>query len=104
MCARDEFGFAPGLLHVADGLNRQPIADAVVLDASRWKRITSWAELFTLGGPRIDRQGRREDVDSSSLRYWLILVGAVTRRVLRQLGTGYPRNGNLLKTALSLDP
>jgi outer membrane receptor protein involved in Fe transport len=40
----------------ADDLNRQPIADFVVLDASLRKRIASWAELFINGENLTDRQ------------------------------------------------
>jgi outer membrane receptor protein involved in Fe transport len=40
----------------ADDLNRQPIADFIVLDASLRKRITSWAELFINGENLTDRQ------------------------------------------------
>lgn len=39
----------------ADDLNRQPIADFVVVDASLRKRITSWAELYINGENLTDR-------------------------------------------------
>lgn len=39
----------------ADDLNRQPIADFIVLDASLRKRIASWAELFINGENLTDR-------------------------------------------------
>ena len=39
----------------ADDLNRQPIADFVVLDASLRKRIASWAELYINGENLTDR-------------------------------------------------
>ncbi|UVT18646.1 MAG: TonB-dependent receptor [Nitrospira sp.] len=39
----------------ADDLNRQPIADFIVLDASLRKRIASWAELFIHGENLTDR-------------------------------------------------
>ena len=39
----------------ADDLNRQPIADFVVLDASLRKRVTSWAEFFINGENLTDR-------------------------------------------------
>ncbi|HSA87507.1 MAG TPA: TonB-dependent receptor [Nitrospira sp.] len=40
----------------ADDLNRQPIADFIVLDASLRKRMASWAELFINGENLTDRQ------------------------------------------------
>ena len=40
----------------ADDLNRQPIGDFIVLDASVRKRIASWAELYINGENLTDRQ------------------------------------------------
>jgi outer membrane receptor protein involved in Fe transport len=40
----------------ADDLNRQPIADFIVLDAVLRKRIASWAELYINGENLTDRQ------------------------------------------------
>jgi len=40
----------------ADDLNRQPIADFIVLDAMLRKRIASWAELYINGENLTDRQ------------------------------------------------
>jgi outer membrane receptor protein involved in Fe transport len=40
----------------ADDLNRQPIADFVVLDASLRKRIAPWAEVFFTGENLTDRR------------------------------------------------
>jgi hypothetical protein len=37
-------------------VNRQPVADFIVLDASRRKRIVSWAELFINGENLTDRR------------------------------------------------
>ena len=40
----------------ADDLNRQPIADFIVLDAMLRKRIASWVELYVNGENLTDRQ------------------------------------------------
>lgn len=62
----------------ADDLNRQPIADFSILDASLRKRIASWAELFINGENLTDRQYIATQTGSTkTLGQPLLIIGGL---------------------------